>query len=367
MKHQTQVGQDWQDDALVGQEGTETNDDEGLGPVRREYPAVLSAKQLEAIAGHYLKNCQSAWRPNPDRKLYDPDKDLVYETLFADEILDSRADAIREGLGISAEEAIYVLWDKKLSSFFKTFYESVVICDSGIYYRTKNKSGRLGWMEIRALPARAIRGGGNTLVLNDMVFTCQDAGALMMLLQKIRSELIYARNWPKRKGLTFATPSSRARRVGASEIAVDILRREASESVLHTKTEFCDPDEYLSDVRLYLDIPGEDVIYAAYEWSYDSDNPFPETNRELPPSFGAFAFAQNGFYVCVDDGYERGSHTRLVSWDEFAEVMDRDFVSSPDGSNSLVFDGTLFGNLGEGVNLYPRLISKLCDALETDM
>lgn len=362
MKRLARVGQDWQDDVLVGQKGIEINDDEGLSPVRREYPAVLSAKQLEAVARHYLKNCQGAWRPNPDRELCDPDKDVVFETLFVDEIPDAQDSAIRKSLGIGAEEAIYVLWDKKVSSFFKTTYESLAVCDSGIYYRTKDKSDHLSWVKLRALPAGAIRGGGSTLVLDDVSLACRDAGALMMLVQKVRSELVYARNWPKRKGLTFAAPDSKARRAGASEVATEILRREASGSVLHTGAEFGDPDDYLHDVRLYLDIPEGDDIYAAYEWSHDSDNPFPETNRELPPSFGAFAFTQNGFYVCVDDDCER-SHTRLVGWDEFPEVMARDFVSSPDGSNSLLIDNTLFGNLGEGVNLYPRLIGELCDAL----
>ena len=356
MERPTQVAQDWQDDVLVGQEGIEVNDDEGLGPVRREYPAVLSAKQLEAVARHYLKNCQSAWRSNPD-------KDFVYETLFDDEISASQDAAIRERLGIGAGEAIYVLWDKKVPSFFKTTYESLAVCDSGIYYRAKDKSGHLSWVKLRALPARAIYGGGSALVLDDVSLACRDAGALMMLVQKVRSELVYARNWPKRKGLTFVAPDSKARRASAGEVATDILRREASGFVLHTGAEFDDPDDYLHDVRLYLDIPEGDVIYAAYEWSHDSDNPFPEMNRELSPSFDAFAFAQNGFYVCVDDDRER-SHTRLVGWDEFPEVMARDFVSSPDGSNSLLIDNTLFGNLGEGVNLYPRLIGELCDALE---
>lgn len=367
MLRTTQVGQDRQDDGIIGRDGLEgvaASDGEGPGSLRREYPAVLSPEQLDAVAKHFLKNCQEVWRPNPEREPHDPDKDLVYETLFADEISGPQGAAIRESLGIGAAEVIYVLWDKKFSSFFKATYESLVVCDSGVYYRTKEGNGHLSWESFRGLSARAIRGVCPTLVMDGVSFRCRDASALMMLLQKIRSELVYARNWSKQEQLTFEVPDSRAMRARAGELATAFLKREAPGAILHTSAELGDADDYECDVRLYLDIPEEDVIYAAYEWSYDSDNPFPETIRELPPSYGAFAFTQSGFYTCVDDDRER-SHTRLISWDEFADVMARDFAPSPDGANSLIVDNTLFGNLGEGVNLYSGLIGGLCDILES--
>lgn len=345
---------------LQGQLGRQADESDA---VRREYPALLGAEQLGAVAAHYLRDCQHAWKPNPDREYLDPDKDLVYEMQFADEFSDAQADDVRTALGIGADEAIYVLWDKKLSSLFKTTYESLVLCDSGVYYRTGKKAGRLSWEEFRALPARAIRGGGNTLMLDGMSFRCHDAGAFMMVLQRLRSELVYARNWPNRDELTFEAPGSEEMRASASKRAIDFLRSKASGSAVHTSMEFDDANDFASDVRGYLDMPEDEAVYAGYEWSHDSDNPFPETNKELPASFGAFAFAQSGFYVCLDDGCKK-THTRLIGWDEFVEVMARDYAPSPDGLNSLVIDGTLFGNLGEGVNLYPRLIAELSDELK---
>ena len=283
------------------------------------------------------------------------------ETYFKGEISAAQGDAARSAFGFGFSETIYLVWDKHISSLFKSGNESLVVCDSGVYYRTSDKTGHLSWEELRELPAADIRGTGDTLILGGTTLWCGDGGALMMVLQRLRSELVYARNYPDRDELAFEAPVPRAQATAAAKAATRLLRERAEGSILHVQSEFCDEGEYEQDVRHALDIPEDDTVYAAYLWHYDSDNTMPNMNRELPPSFGTFACTDRGFYTEVDDG--ETSHTRLVEWGEFCEVMEREGVVSPDGGNCLLIDNWLFGNLGEGVNLYPHLFGDLCGVL----
>lgn len=347
---------------------------EDLGPVKCEYPAILSAKQLDAVAKHFLKNCQSVWRPNPntdDDDDYDcyPPTDVVSVTCFEDEISESQASEMRRVLGIVEDDTIYVLWDRKTSSFFKTTYQSFVICDSGIYYRAAKTSGHVGWEKLRAMPAMSIVGAGRELLFNGTTFTsCADCTALALILHKIRNELIYARCWPKQDELAFEEPASKARRAQVAKIAEGFLKKRASGRIIHGAAEYMDDDGFVEDnVRGCLDIPDADVVYVAFDWEFDGLG-YQQTEASYRRetgcgiSYGWFACTQRGLYVMVDDG--ELSHTRLISWDEYAEFMVREFAELPDGGGALFMGNWLYGNLDESYNLYGELFYDLYNVLK---